>query len=185
MVYTVVFLVLYALRNLMEPVIQPKKKMHHLFEKEKKGIISLLILLLCSLVPAAVVTYLLFKEGPDSVFLYVFGVALFLTGFAGRAAALRELGINYSQDLRCVPGGSLVETGIYSLTRNPIYLFYIIEISGFLLIKFNYISLAAVILLIPVSLYRIKAEEKLLIEKFGVHFEAYMKRTKRLIPYFF
>jgi len=37
--------------------------------------------------------------------------------------------------------------------------------------------------LIPLTIYRIKIEEKMLIEKFGDEYREYMKKTKRLIPF--
>lgn len=186
MIYAIVFAVTYLLRNLLEVFVQPKKKIHHLFEKgTKKGFFSLLILFLCSLVPAVIVTYFLYRDGPNGLLWYIAGMIIFLLGFGGRVTALRRLGTNYSQDFRCVPEGELIDTGIYAITRNPIYLFYIVEVSGLLLIKFSYITLAAVIMLFPVSLFRIKAEERYLMEKFGAPFEAYMGKTKRLVPFLF
>lgn len=185
MVYAVVFLTLYALRSFSEPLIQPKKKIQHLFGKRKKGFISLLFLFLSSLISVSSVVYFLLREGPDSLILYVTGIILFLTGFAGRAAAFKELGLNYSQDFRCVPNGHLVVTGIYSIIRHPIYLFYMIEMLGFFVIKQNYISLAAVIVVALASFYRMKAEEKFLFQKFGNQFEAYREKTKRFIPFVF
>jgi len=38
-------------------------------------------------------------------------------------------------------------------------------------------------MLMPYLLHRTKLEEKMLIERFGVEYEEYMKRSKRLIPF--
>ena len=39
--------------------------------------------------------------------------------------------------------------------------------------------------LIPYVIYRIKIEEEMLIEKFGIDYLEYMKKTKKLIPYIY
>ena len=185
MIYAVVFLGLYVLRNFLDVLIQHKKKTHNLFGKSKEGSISLLLLFLSSLISALSVGYFLLKEGPDSLAFYIIGLVVFLMGFAGRVTALKELGMNYSQDFRCVPDGHLVFTGIYSIIRHPIYLFSTIEMVGFFVIKQNYISLAAVMVVILISFYRMGSEEKYLTQKFGNKYETYRKKTKRFIPFVF
>ncbi len=185
MVYAVVFFVLFVLRNFFDFLIQHKKKTHHLFGKTKKGLISLLLLFLCSLISALSVGYFLLKEGPDSLVLYSFGLVVFLMGITGRVSALKGLGMSYSQDFRCVPDGHLVVTGIYSIIRHPIYLFYSIEMVGFLVIKQNYVSLAALVIVVLICFYRMGSEEKYLAQKFGTRFEDYRNKTKRFIPFIF
>jgi protein-S-isoprenylcysteine O-methyltransferase Ste14 len=185
MVYAAVFIVLYALRNASELFIHPKRKVVRLLKGKEKGLISLFFLSIGSPVSALGAAFFLFKEGPDNLILYVSGIFVFLTGFAGRVVSLRELKLNYTQDLRTTPDGYLVVTGIYSIIRHPIYLAYMTEILGIFIIKFNYISLAALILEILVSLYRMRVEDQFLSKTFGSRFEAYREKTKRLIPYIF
>ena len=76
-------------------------------------------------------------------------------------------------------------TGIYSVIRHPIYLGYIIEVTGIMVTKFNYISLAAAIAMIPTCLFRMNGEEKYLIEKFGDQYKSYREKTKRLVPFIY
>lgn len=185
MVYAVVFIVLYALRNASELFLHPKRKVIRLLKGKEKGLVSLFFLSIGSPVSALGAAFFLFKEGPDNLTLYVSGIFVFLAGFAGRVVSLRELKLNYTQDLRTIPHGHLVVTGIYSIIRHPIYLAYIIEILGIFVVKFNYISLAALILEVLVSLYRMKAEEQFLSKTFGSRFEAYRDKTRRLIPFIF
>jgi len=183
MIYAVVFAIIYILRNLSELFMQHKNKVLYLVEKgKKKGRISLFLLFLGSVVSAGFVVYLLLKEGPDTPVLYICGMVLFLSGFAIRIVSLRELKVNYSQDFRTVSNGFMVNTGIYSIIRHPIYLGYLIELAGFFVIKFNYVSLAAIIAMIPVCLFRMNGEEKHLIDKYGDQYESYGEKTKRLIP---
>lgn len=39
--------------------------------------------------------------------------------------------------------------------------------------------------LIPLIFYRIKIEEKMMLEKFGDEYQEYMKKSKKLIPYLY
>lgn len=183
MIYAAVFLTLYTIRNFLDLLIQHKIKTRHHFGKSKKGSTSLFLLFLSSLISALSVGYFLWKEGPDSLALYIIGLVVFFLAFTGRAKALQELGKNYSQDFRCVPNGFLVITGVYSVIRHPIYLFYTIETVGYYVIKQNYVSIAAVVVVILTAFYRMESEEKYLCQKFGDQYESYRKKTKRFIPF--
>ena len=186
MIYTVVFAVIYVLRHISELFMQHKRKVLYLVGKGKKrGRISLFLLFLGSVGSAGFAAYLLLKEGPDTPVLYIGGMVLFLSGFAVRIVSLRELKVNYSQDFSTVPKGFMVSTGIYSIVRHPIYLGYLIELAGFFVIKFNYISLAVVIATIPVCLFRMNGEEKHLIDKYGDQYESYRVKIKRLVPFIY
>lgn len=186
MIYAAVFLLIYVLRHISELFMQHKKKVLYLVEKGKKrGRLSLFLLFLGSLVSAGFVVYLLIKEGPETPVIYAGGIVLFLAGFAVRIVSLRELKKNYSQDFTTAPNGYIVTTGIYAVVRHPIYLGHLIEMAGFFVIKFNFVSLAATIALIPVSLFRMKEEEKHLIDKYGDQYESYGEQTKRLVPFIY
>jgi len=80
-------------------------------------------------------------------------------------------------------GHRLVQTGIYSLVRHPIYLGNIL---GFLAIPLIFSSgggLAIMLLTtVPATIYRINLEEEFLLRHFGEEYKEYMKNTKRLIP---
>lgn len=75
----------------------------------------------------------------------------------------------------------LVQTGPYSITRNPLYLFSLIGVLGIGLQTVS-LTITATILLITtiVFLSVIREEEQILAERFGREFEAYKARTPRL-----
>jgi protein-S-isoprenylcysteine O-methyltransferase Ste14 len=184
MIYFIVFIGLFFLRIFVEILVQPKKGVT-LNQGKRKGLFSLLLLTNCYVISVISVVYFLLKVENVSLTSYIVGVLLLVIGTGGRVKALRDLGNNYSQFIECVPFGRLVTTGMYSTIRHPLYLFYIIEMSGFLAIRYSFISLAALIIVILSVIYRIKAEESALSKTFGKEFKAYRQRTKYLIPFIF
>jgi len=68
--------------------------------------------------------------------------------------------------------------------RHPSYTGTFITILGYGLTLTNSLSLA-VMLIVPGALYgfRIWVEEAALLEAFGEEYRAYMRRTKRIIPF--
>ena len=83
-----------------------------------------------------------------------------------------------------VKNAVFVTKGPYRLIRHPMYtslfLFTLPELIG----DFSYIRLLAFAFMAITLLYKLRYEEKLLLEKFD-EYEHYMTKTKRIIPYIF
>ena len=76
----------------------------------------------------------------------------------------------------------IIKTGIFSYTRNPIYLSFIMfHISMFLVFENVMYFLSAVGLAIWLHNYVIKSEENFLLNKFPDEYDRYMKAVKRWI----
>lgn len=80
------------------------------------------------------------------------------------------------------PGASssVVSGGIYRVSRNPMYLGFLLALAGWAV----YLSNAAAALLVPafaayMTQYQIKPEERALLAKFGARFEQYTSRVRR------
>lgn len=76
--------------------------------------------------------------------------------------------------------GSVVSGGIYRLTRNPMYLGFLVALAGWA----AHLSNAAAALLLPaffayMTRFQIKPEERALAAKFGPQFTQYMCRVRR------
>jgi protein-S-isoprenylcysteine O-methyltransferase Ste14 len=115
--------------------------------------------------------------------LSVLGFILFVVGVAIRLAGKRALGKYYSYGLRVLPDHKLVTSGIYRYVRHPISMAVLIYDPGIPLIFSSLYGFLITLALIPLVLYRIRIEERMLIQKFGDEYLDYMRRTKKLIPF--
>lgn len=110
------------------------------------------------------------------------GVALFAIGGALRMWPVFVLGRRFSGLVAIQPGHTLVTTGIYRVIRHPSYLGLLINSLGWALAFRSLVGVLLAVLTIPPLLARIRAEERLLQSEFGNQYEAYRRRTSRLIP---
>ncbi|MBE9524456.1 MAG: isoprenylcysteine carboxylmethyltransferase family protein [Chloroflexi bacterium] len=107
-----------------------------------------------------------------------FGLALiFWSGVA--------LGKLYSAEVTIQKNHQLITTGLYRYIRHPRYLGVIFAALGLSLLFRSWIGLVVSIPLLGVLLSRIKDEEAVLYEEFGLEWETYRKQSWRLIPYLY
>jgi protein-S-isoprenylcysteine O-methyltransferase Ste14 len=130
------------------------------------------------------VEYLFFPAFlPRNTWMSALGVGLVAFGTALFVWARVALRTNYSGHISVNSGQTLVQNGPYQFIRHPAYTGYLLMALG---ISLGYASLVGMILvlalLLPSLVYRIKVEEKLLIEHFGTTYHQYIRKTKRLIP---
>jgi protein-S-isoprenylcysteine O-methyltransferase Ste14 len=92
------------------------------------------------------------------------------------------LGRRFSGLVAIQPGHTLVTTGIYSLVRNPSYVGLLLSSFAWGLAFRSIVGLVLAALMIPPLIARIHAEERLLASQFGAEYEAYRRKTWRLIP---
>jgi protein-S-isoprenylcysteine O-methyltransferase Ste14 len=94
-----------------------------------------------------------------------------------------DLGRNWSNTLELREGHELVTGGIFRQIRHPMYSALLLYSLGQVLVVPNWVAgppfLIAFALLVAL---RIAPEERMMLDKFGDDYEAYMARTKRLIP---
>ena len=111
------------------------------------------------------------------------GIALMVGGEVFRLYAIRSLGRYFTFVVALHPGQRVVESGPYRLIRHPSYTGSLVTLFGMCLAMANWLSLLG---MIPVALgywYRIRVEERALVEGLGEEYRAYVRRTKRIIPY--
>jgi protein-S-isoprenylcysteine O-methyltransferase Ste14 len=110
------------------------------------------------------------------------GVVLFAAGGALRLWPVFVLGRRFSGLVAIQPGHALVTTGVYGVIRHPSYLGLLVSTLGWALAFRSGVGVLLTLLMIPPLVARIRSEERLLQEQFGAEYEAYRKRTSRLIP---
>jgi len=113
----------------------------------------------------------------------ILGLLLCIAGFSIAFTAVGTLRRFYSSTLVIRENHQLITHGIYRLTRHPIYFGVIIVCFSVPLYASSLYGFLVMSALIPVFLYRISLEERLLTEEFGGAYLAYREATKKLIPF--
>lgn len=94
-----------------------------------------------------------------------------------------KIGKFWSPTLQLKENHQLVTKGIYRRIRHPMYLSLLIFSTGNTLALPNYIAGPAMLVaMLVVIAFRVGLEERMLLEEFGEEYEAYRKRSHRLIP---
>ncbi|HMG05340.1 MAG TPA: isoprenylcysteine carboxylmethyltransferase family protein, partial [Chthoniobacterales bacterium] len=95
-----------------------------------------------------------------------------------------HLGRFFTVDVAIAADHQLIDTGPYRYVRHPSYTGALLAFIGFAMALRNWASVLIISLPIAFAfLYRINVEERALIQALGERYRAYIKRTKRLIPF--
>jgi protein-S-isoprenylcysteine O-methyltransferase Ste14 len=98
----------------------------------------------------------------------------------------RTLGDNWSPILEIRREHTLVTDGPYRYVRHPMYTDMLLWLVSFALVTANWFYALSILAGLSIMFtVRIPDEERLMLDRFGDSYRAYMKRTKRLIPYIF
>jgi protein-S-isoprenylcysteine O-methyltransferase Ste14 len=129
-----------------------------------------------------------FIDLPISDYFLIPFIGLFIIagGIILRFISVLSLGKFFTVDVTILKDHKIKKDGMYRLIRHPSYTGSLISFLGFGLSLSNLISLF--IIIIPVffaMIHRIKIEEKLLVDQFGIEYIDYMKKTYRLIPWIY
>jgi protein-S-isoprenylcysteine O-methyltransferase Ste14 len=111
------------------------------------------------------------------------GSALLLVGLWLLYRSHADLGPNWSMSLEMREGHRLVTRGLYRRIRHPMYLALLVYGAGQALVLPNWLAGPAYpIALALLVAARISPEERMMADSFGAKYEAYRKRTNRLLP---
>ncbi len=111
------------------------------------------------------------------------GLGTALGGYVVMILALRTLGKNYSVYVTIVDQHQLVQTGIYGVVRNPIYLGTMLSWPGTCLVFRSWLVIPVFLYFLAFGVLRGAQEERVLCEQFNGEFEVYRQHTWRLVPY--
>ncbi len=116
--------------------------------------------------------------------LFFIGVTLILLGVALRWYAILALGAYFTRDVAVSADQKVVQIGPYRFIRHPSYSGTFLTMLGVGLAMTNWASLVALLLCVfSGHLYRVRVEEKALIQTIGQPYVEYMYHTKRFIPW--
>ena len=150
-------------------------------------------LVLVSLIICAALIYWLWVPLPLVVppsaapILAVAGLVLFVAGALfivwARHTLGRMWGISTSRQVKLLPDHRLIDGGPYALIRHPMYFGWWVALLGALLIYHTWILVLLLVMSLAVFYRRARLEEATLGARFGAEWQAYVKRTRFLIPF--
>jgi protein-S-isoprenylcysteine O-methyltransferase Ste14 len=114
---------------------------------------------------------------------FVIGMVLVVIGLMIRIQSILTLRQYFTYSVAKVENHKIIETGLYKFIRHPGYLGQLIIFIGISTSLSN--GLSILVMMIPITfgyLYRIRVEERFMIEQLGEDYLNYQGRTKRIIP---
>ena len=113
------------------------------------------------------------------------GMILYAAGLTIALIAVFTLKRFYSSTLLTREDHQLITHGIYGFTRHPIYLGTLMCMIGISIFTRSLFGFLIMLVMVPIFLYRIRMEERMLTGEFGDGYRAYKKSTKKLIPFIY
>lgn len=112
------------------------------------------------------------------------GTMLLVAGSLLRRHCWRTLGEYFTGDVQARAGQPVIDRGAYRWVRHPAYSGGILMLSGIGVALASWASLALTVLTsIIIYTYRVRVEEKALVQTLGAPYLAYMKTRKRFVPF--
>ena len=113
---------------------------------------------------------------------YWVGLALTFAGLAFTVWARLRLGTNWSGSVQAKPAHALVRTGPYRWVRHPIYTGMLAALLSNAIALDQWPGLLAFGIVLAGFVYKLRLEERWMIETFGDAYVEYRKHSKALIP---
>ena len=116
---------------------------------------------------------------------FAIGLGLTWAGLAFAVWARLYIGRNWSASVQVKADHELVRSGPYRFVRHPIYTGVLFAFLGSALAMDQWRGLVAVAIVLAGFLYKIRLEERWMIETFGDAYRDYRRRTRALVPFLF
>jgi protein-S-isoprenylcysteine O-methyltransferase Ste14 len=113
----------------------------------------------------------------------VTGLVFCFTGFLIACQARYLLGKNWSLSVQKKEKHELILTGVYKFVRHPIYTGLLLMFFGNAIIVGDWRGLIAVAIVFISFWFKLRKEEKWLMEIFGEEYVEYKRGTKALVPW--
>jgi len=117
---------------------------------------------------------------------FTIGAIMTILGLYIRIKSILTLKQHFTYTVTKIENHEMIDTGLYKNIRHPGYLGQILIFIGVATSLSNWLSM--LLMFIPVLLgyiYRIRVEERFMIEQMGQKYLDYQRKTKRLIPWIY
>lgn len=124
-----------------------------------------------------------FAEYPLYAAPFAIGMALMLFGLWLFYRSHTDLGLNWSVTLEMREGHTLITDGIYAKIRHPMYsAMFVLGVAQTFFCQNWFVGPAYLVTFGLLYLLRVRVEERMMVDRFGSEYEAYMKTTGRVMP---
>ena len=94
-----------------------------------------------------------------------------------------DIGMNWSPTMRIRDEHTLVTKGVYKYIRHPMYSAHLLWAIAQVLLLHNWIAGPAFLVTsVPLYLYRMPIEERMMLDRFPEEYKVYMRRSGRIFP---
>jgi protein-S-isoprenylcysteine O-methyltransferase Ste14 len=124
-----------------------------------------------------------FAEYPLRAAPLIAGIACLAVGLWFFHRSHADLGTNWSVTLEVREQHRLITDGIYGSVRHPMYMALLLYSVGQALVIPNWVAGPSYLIAFGILfLFRVRAEERMMLDQFGDQYAEYAARTKRLVP---
>jgi protein-S-isoprenylcysteine O-methyltransferase Ste14 len=149
------------------------------------GSLWVIMVIQCLAMGAAFSIAFVFRFGvlPRQQLWFWLGLATMIEGSLLRRHCFRMLGSSFTGVVVVREDQTIVDRGAYRWVRHPSYTAAVLVFAGMAVALGNWISIVVMLIAIPPTYaYRVRVEERALVQTLGDPYRAYMQRTKRFIP---
>jgi protein-S-isoprenylcysteine O-methyltransferase Ste14 len=157
-------------------IILPKDVVARLYDKSGRSKKSKLIILAGSLLTLFYFALIIFTPLKTTSVVFIPGMALYVLGLAGFVVAL----FNFKN----APLDKPATVGLYKISRHPQQLMFFITFAGVCIAIGSWLALFIQMVSSLFLHFRIRAEEKACLERYGDQYRRYMERVPRYLVFF-
>ena len=154
--------------------------------KDKKSLSIIWLTIVASITCSIFISFNIALPLGSWIYAATGGVSLIALGIVLRLWIISTLGRFFTVDVTIQENHQLKTDGFYRILRHPSYTASLITFTGFGISLNNWLSFLIVAVAVSSAfIYRIKVEEKALIEQFGEEYLRYQRSTPALIPFIY
>jgi len=187
-IFTAIYFIALVIETVIRAPINKKRQQEKMSERrftdQEKTLLGLLLLggVIAPIIYAAT-DWLDFADYTLPTWAGWLGVLLIAGAIFVFWRAHADLGLNWSPTLEIREKHELISRGIYGVLRHPMYASqWLVVIAQPLLLQNWIAGFLHLLVFIPFYFLRVKAEEQLMMERFGDQYRAYMQKVGAVFP---